>query len=95
MAFTKLCPRCGAARLTWSTDALGGVTSITWSCGNTTRKQDQPDLCRLREQQAEIEQLRKQCAETAEWLNEAHGKNLDDWPEIFWWIREAAEAKGE
>ncbi len=40
--------------------------------------------------------LQRDIKQIADWLNETFGPNLDDWPEVYWWIREAAEAaKGE
>ncbi len=41
----------------------------------------------------EIKKVRKECRVAADWLDLAHGRNLDDWPEVFWWIRFAANEK--
>ena len=43
----------------------------------------------------EVDRLQRKCQATVFWMNKAYGPNLDDWPEIFWWIYKAAKAKGE
>ena len=40
--------------------------------------------------QAIVDKLSRNAAETVEWLKSAYGPNMDDSPEVYWWLWEAA-----